>query len=390
MSKNRQTQVVNQICNGQIVMDLDEPMSSAEQKLFLGRFGDLSSKSTPYIVTVNGHELHIYSKAVTHLGKPHPPQKKRIQIPSDWKDGLSDDRARLVGIYRYGTTESLVLFRRSDYVNNRLNNSSAHVNILDLQQASENGYHRRTDSKNNLIQVVNATSVSDVKSLLVDESLPMADSPLKDIEAFAQSLPRRWFGSTCIAEMIQGDFPNKYQAEWAGFYGEFRLQQFLQSSVVSNMQYVQRKSNSELDFDIQFPNFLGDLKCHTIGSGSIICNDLNAVCKAVEVHGKLWFVIINHKTEMDSNHGYEVSKFWESVRRRGNAESGYRKRMKHSVYPESMSVLEVNTSNIEDLLEPFIQGRNSDGKERNPKFQIKKRFIDMISIARFDLSQMTI
>lgn len=383
MSKKRQTQVVNQICNGQIVMDLDAPMSQVERRSFLSRFGDFSSKSTPYIVTVNGHELHIYSKSVTHLGKPHPPQKKRIQIPSSWKDGLSDDRARLVGIYRYGTTESVVLFRRSDYVNNRLNNSSAHVNILDLQQAIENGYHRRTDSKNNLIQVVNATNVSDVKSLLVDESLPMRDSHLNAIEAFAQSLPRRWFGSTCIGEMIQGDFPNKYQAEWAGFYGEFRLQKFLTSNRLTNMTYVRRKSVADLDFDIQFPGFLGDLKCHTIGSASIICNDLNAVKSAVALYGKIWFVIINHKTEMDSNHGFEVSMFWESVRRRGNSESGYRKRMKHSVYPESVSVLEVNTSNIENLLEPFDQGRNSNGRERNPKFQIKKNFVDMISIARF-------
>ena len=386
MSKKRQTQIVNQICNGQIVMDLDEPMSAAEQRLFLGRFGNLSGKTAPYVMTVNGHELHVYSKAVTHLGKPHPAQKKRIQIPSNWKTGLSDDRARLVGVYRYGSTESLVLFRRSDYVNNCLNNSSAHVNILDLQLAVENGYHRRTDNKNNLIQVVNASNLSDVKSLLVDEALPLAESPLNGIEAFAKSLPRRWYGSTCISEMIQANFRNKYQAEWAGFYGEFLLQQFLESSVLSNMQYVQRKSDSELDFDIQFPNFLGDLKCHTIGSGSIICNDLNAVLNAIELHGKIWFVIINHNTVMDRNHDYEVSKFWESVRPRGNSESGYRNKMKHSVYPESVSVLEVNTTNIENLLEPFNQGRNSDGSKRNPKFQIKEKFVDMISIARFNLS----
>ena len=385
MSNKRQTQLVNQICNGQIVMDLDEPMSSAEQRLFLGRFGDLASKTAPYVITVDGYELHVYSKAVTHLGKPHPPQKKRIQIPSDWKDGLSDARARLVGIYRYGTTESLVLFRRSDYVNNRLNNSSAHVNILDLQQADENGYHRRIDGNSNLIQVVNAANFSDVKSLLVDESLQLADSPLMDIEAFAKSLPTRWFGSSCIAEMSQDGFSNAFQAEWAGFYGEYRLQQFLKSSVTGNMKYVQRKSGDELDFDIQFPGFLGDLKCHTVGSSSIICNDLNAVCKAVEVHGKIWFVIINHRTEMDRNHDYEVSKFWESVRPRGNSESGYRNKMKHSVYPESVSVLEVNTTNIDDLLEPFNQGRNSNGRERSPKFQIKKNFVDMISIARFDI-----
>lgn len=367
-------------------MDLDEPMSAADQRLFLGRFGDLSGKTAPYVMTVNGHELHVYSKAVTHLGKPHPPQKKRIQIPSDWKDGLSDDRARLVGVYRYGTTESLVLFRRSDYIKNRLNNSSAHVNILDLQLAIENGYHRRTDNKNNLIQVVNAANLSDVKSLLVDESLPLADSPLNAIEAFAKSLTTRWYGSTCISEMIQANFRNKYQAEWAGFYGEFRLQQFLESSVLSNMQYVQRKSDSELDFDIQFPGFLGDLKCHTVGAKSIICNDLNAVRNAVEKYGKIWFVIVNHKTVMDRDHDYEVSRFWEKVRPSGDSESGYRNKMKHSVYPESLSVLEVNASNIGNLLEPFNQGRNSNGKQRSPKFQIKEKFVDMISIARFNLT----
>lgn len=60
--------------------------------------------------------------------------------------------------------------------------------------------------------------------------------------------------------------------------------------------------------------------------------------------------------------------------------------MKHSVYPESVSVLEVNTTNIENPLEPFKQGRNSDGSKRNPKFQIKEKFVDMISIARFNLT----
>jgi hypothetical protein len=69
--------------------------------------------------------------------------------------------------------------------------------------------------------------------------------------------------------------------EWAGFYLEYKFEQFLNNkpSYKKYCQYIQYKSKGGIDLDLWFEQeqFLGDLKAHTIGGGLLGNDKFNAM-----------------------------------------------------------------------------------------------------------------
>ena len=90
-------------------------------------------------------------------------------------------------------------------------------------------------------------------------------------------------------------------------------------------------------------------------------------------HSSIYYIVCNHDTEKDKDHGNEVTILWNTLLGKSNLLS-YAAKMKHSVHLTSYFVLEINRFN-KQYLDVFHQGHNSDGSPRAPKITIKKQNI---------------
>ena len=92
------------------------------------------------------------------------------------------------------------------------------------------------------------------------------------------------------------------------------------------------------------------------------------------------------KSEKDSQHGYQVTRYWNTLRdepytTEEDIRNRYGKQMKFSVTPKRLVVLKIDGI-IYDILKqnPFHQGLNSDGNERKPKLKVDKDMIEALSV----------
>ena len=372
---------IEQLHHGLVVFDCDTVLSRSEISAQLVQDFRATGTGNPYVFDFDGRTYTLLVKQVTYLGHPHLEFKKRIQIPSSWRDWLQQPNTLLVGLYRYQKTVIYVFFDTSQYAQRQLNNSSAHVHTIDLQKAQEYGIFTKTDMGGNIITVV---AQSHIHNYLMQLSRGVSEhsAELKLFDDFKASLTHTWQGINCYQEMIRANYNNKFQPEWAGFYLEFRFEGFLKADVKRNQicQKVSNKRLGEIDLDLRFhPNqtneFFGDLKAHSEISSEILGNDSQSIENALSSYGKIWYVVLIHDTEKDSAHDFVTTRFWNKAQNKED-EMSYSSRMKFAVCLKHLKILEINRNNQIYLNESQKGWKNSNGKPRPPKISIPKTSIN--------------
>ena len=385
--------------NGEITIDYDQTLSKKEIKnLMFDLFEPVIREDEKQFVLYN--KIGVLACNVTYLGNPHPIYKKRIQLKQYYLDYLARNSVNnlktvYLGIYTYKKTRLYVVFEPTTYAGKKSNNSAAHVFSINLQYAQRAGKFSKVDSFGNSIQIFNTYEfVRYIKSLASDplggqtgvEILNMLNERLIE---FKKNIPTEWNGIECYKEMIEKHDPNARQGEWQGWYFEHLFKQYLKNNDVHEIVWHSDKSDDGVDLDVKFPKFewtYGDLKADQINH-DILGNSfesLDAVIK--DNNGIVYYICCLYKAEKDSDHNYQVTRYWNTLRdepytSEEDIKSRYGKRMKYSVTPKKLCVLKIDSLTYELLKKnPFAQGVNSDGNERKPKLKVNKDMITALSI----------
>lgn len=396
--------LVEQIDNDlSLISDYDQALSSKEKLDLLLKalkkekivfdIRKINNMNCPVISTDKKLETLILYKQITYLGKPHDTYKKRIQIPPKWLEIYNAYKNKyniiFCGIYKYHDNVVFVDFDLKQYVSNKANNSSAHVYTNDLYQALTKGVFIKKDKNKNTIQCF----TPDLFCKHIMGTLENTeDDILRLIKKFNETVPfnKRVIGKEAYASMKSAGFKDINQSEWPGFYLEFLYSTF-SSSKDSNqiLKYSKNKSKDaqQLDFDLWSAqhNLFCDLKASSKTVKKIILNDQTSMVRAIENHGRLWYIVYEHETVKDSDLDFETTIYWNTLRGKKNLLS-YSEKMKGEVIFKSMVIVELNIINYKSALKIFKQGKNSNGKDRQPKFSLSKHFFnnDNFVIYRYD------
>lgn len=329
----------------------------------------------------NGIKYCICFKNISYLGTPHPIFKKRIQIPKSFVDIFNNNKSKSIrtlflGVYNYKEHTLFVDFDTTNYIKNKAHNSSAHVLVMDLVYATLKGIYAKEDIRNNKITVFTKDNINLYLQSKLIGNVNLQSNLINIFDTFFYTLPRIWNGINCYEEMILQNFNQKFQPEWPGFYLEFKLSNHIMKNNLENeISYIQNKKDGQIDLDLYFPqtNSYGDLKAHSINTSGIQGNDYDTILNEVQFHS-IYYIVLNHETIKDSENNYNVTIYWNTKQGKENKMS-YSKKMKAKVILKSYMILEINKSNIRYLTK-YHQGKNSNGKERNPKIIINKKELD--------------
>ena len=384
---------VEQIYHDSVVNDYGEILTNHELQLILRElFNDLTlDKNGCLYGDYRNKKYCIYYKNISYLGNPHPKFKKRIQISNEFKsiyeknlkDGIS---TFLIGIYKYKDNVLLCDFDTKTYITRKIHNSSAHVYTIDLINGERNGLFIKKDIRGNIITVFNKKNIINFldKKLFDIENTKI--EVFDTLDKFFASVTKEWFGMEAYADMISNNYRNKFQPEWPGFYLEYKLEEYLnRNSKENTITFYQNRKKGEVDLDLRFPQmgFYGDLKAHSINNSGIQGNDYDTIMKLLETQS-IYYIVANHETEKDSDHDFEVTKYWNKLQNKNDLMS-YSKKMKYSVKLKSYYILELNKYN-KKYIDVFHQGKNSDGSPRNPKISINIKNLNnfLVHIIEFD------
>lgn len=341
-----------------------------------------------------GKTYHLLARACTYLGNPHPIYKKRIQIPrwfNEYAKAMAEKQpetdVRYIGIYHYsdqhhGKNVIFVDFKKDTYLKKQGNNSSAHVYTNDFFQAMTYGVFSKEDFYGNRIAAIRRDKFRDYIS-----GKDTGKNTLFDL--FRQFNHGFTFGEwlhalDAIKEMHRNDWHQWRQAEWAGWFLEYKFDRFThEHHTTDQMRYIgsSHKREGDLDFDIRFDedDFYGDLKASDITKKETPGNDRQNLIECIYKHDKFWYVIYEHETIKDcEGTGYEATigrnrYIKDADPSYAKDEMSYHKRMKHSVRFVKMSIIELNRVNFREVLTDFHQGHQPNGDARKPKFSIDKK-----------------
>lgn len=337
---------------------------------------------------------------VTYLGNPHPIWKKRIQLKSYYpayfqNNSRNSIRTVFLGVYSYGGVRLFVLFDPETYFAKKSHNSSAHVYAFDLAYAQRIGHYEKRDAFNNHISILRTDNFKQrIEDLLTGEFNRVYDSvsdfiiPYLTDKVF-DDMPTEWNGIDCYKEMLAANDNNARQGQWAGFYFEFLTKNKLKvlgSDTI--VKWHSDKSESGIDFDLFFPSeksLYGDLKADKAGEG-VLGNSLESFDKVMQDNGKVLYICIQYIAEMDKNHDYETTKFWNALRDNPYTDleeikTGYGRKMIHSLKLTELRIISIDKMSLDILKEhPFKQGHNSDGKARKPKIKLTKEDVEQLTI----------
>lgn len=330
----------------------------------------------------------LLAKAVTYLGNPHPIFKKRIQLP-DWYQDFAlqhtDYDIRFLGVYHYEGNIVFVDFQKETYLQHGLHNSSAHVYVNDLYQGMTFGKFEKQDRLGNNLVVIRYDKLKDY----LDGKIVISDNLFELFKRFNCGYPfGKWlYALDVIKEMHENSWKQWRQAEWAGWFLEYKFNQFaVENHTERQMRYIgsENKGKNAFDFDIKFEedDFYGDLKASDISKRETPGNDQKTLMDCIYRYDKFWYVIYEHKTIKDSEStDYEATKSRNRYIKEVDSsyqkdEMSYHERMKHSVNFVKMSIVELNRINYGRILTAFNQGHQPDGSMRNPKFNINKKVLD--------------
>lgn len=337
----------------------------------------------------------IMRKQVTYLGHPWESFKKRIQIPNSWVDAYHQAvydglNPRFVGVYKHSDVVVFVDFDPTTYVNRKANNSAAHVATNDLYQAQTLGTFLRVDRRGNRLVSVRGDNFA---SYLMGSGDPVA-APARCFEEFNATFLRegRLKALDAVREMHLHGWPDTFQAEWPGFYLEYRIDSFLRQLPAPPPITFQKMKRGRADFDLVIdqgrgvPHY-GDLKASDIRSRVSPGNDAADIAACVAEHGKFWYVVYEHHTWHARDEGNVATVEWNEWKRSVGFDNGkaynplsYASRFKSSVDFVGMKVLEINPINFSLVLGDFNQGRQQDGSARARKVMIAKQSLDNIVV----------
>ena len=329
----------------------------------------------------------------------HPIFKKRVQLPNWFKEFCAQTEhleydVRFIGVYHYEGSVVFADFIKDTYIKKKVHNSSAHLYTNDIYQAMRHGVFHKEDHKGNHIYTIRC---NELKNYLLGKNAGWQE--LYGIfHQFNQSfITGQWLYSVdAIKEMQAQKWRHWQQAEWAGWFLEYRFDRFVrQNNLTHLMCYVGtsnkgKKSNGQFDFDIWFERdqFYGDLKASDAHKREAPGNDQAAFIECINLYDHFWFVIYEHETLKDS----EQTQYKATIERNqfirsiipgyAKDDMSYAKKMKNSVRFINMCVLELNRVTYREVLSAFNQGRQPDGTARAPKFMIKKKDIDRFVVFR--------
>lgn len=320
--------------------------------------------------SANGKTIILLSKAITYLGNPHPPFKKRIQL-SDWYQDFalnhSDLDVRFIGVYHYDDNIVFVDFCKETYLTHGLHNSSAHVYVNDLYQGMTFGKFEKIDNSGNNLIIVRFDKFKEY----LDGGIEVSDDLFELFRKFNCGYPfGEWlYALDIIKEMHDNEWRHWRQAEWAGWFLEYKFNKFAtENHTERQMRYIGG------DFDIRFEedDFYGDLKASDIDKTEAVGNDQNTLIDYLYRYDKFWYIIYEHQTVKDDTKGYEATiernRYIKSIDPKyQKGEMSYYQRMKHSVKFTKMTIVELNRINYGGALRTFHQGHQVSGAARNPK-----------------------
>ncbi|MFC0359200.1 MULTISPECIES: hypothetical protein [Kytococcus] len=383
--------------SGERVLAPDTTLSeSAKNRLLLDALPGAEAAVYAGDRVVRFRDQVLLKKQITHLGRPWPEFKKRIQIPPRWLDVAAQAASegltvRFVGIYNYGDVTVFVDFEPEKYLLRAANNSAAHLATNDLFQAQTEGVFTREDSNGNRLTSVRADLFLDYLTGGVDEQ----DPRIEVFERFNGELltGRRMEALDAIREMHADRWPDTFQGEWPGFYLEYRFDQFIRATGLAHRVAFQKmKTKGEFDFDLVFPasdqiDFYGDLKASNITSREAPGNDMADLLRCIQEYGRFWYVLYEHETWHAKNRQNLATIEWNEWKRsvgkvapKGYDKLSYAGRFKEAVRFQRMHVLELNEANLNVVLGEFHQGCQPDGSTRAMKCMIRKRNIDNFRI----------
>ena len=402
--------------DGEIVSDFDTSLSRTRIFRKLKEcFPDIRMDNDLIVGQYVGKKYSILIKNITYLGNPHPLYKKRIQIsglPEFYQKSIERGlKPLMLGIYTYKDNTLFCDFNIDTYINKKSHNSSAHVYTDDLSAATIDGIFQKIDYFNNEITVFNTENViaflnnkfdlfeeenqelDQTNCLMFDDKgnyleAQVSDCPIVYVENnpydvlkkvfsdFFDSEKKEWYGIDCYKEMIKSDYKNKFQSEWVGFYLEFKFEKYISNHNLELVTpFAQDKNDGGIDLDLFFPTLksYGDLKAHSSNSKAVQGNDMSTVKRLLnsdEYSNHIYYIVCEHDTFKDKDFDYVVTKFWNRAQNKDN-EMSYSSKMKNSVKLNKYYVFDINKSN-QQYLTVFRQGRNSNGRLRNPKIMIEK------------------
>lgn len=345
----------------------------------------------------DGKVYHILARSCTYLGNPHPIFKKRVQFPlwfNEYSNTINNQDkeidVRYIGVYHFGDEQHgdnviFVDFKKDTYLAKKGHNSSAHVYTNDLFQAMTYGVFTKEDRFGNTITTIRRDKFRDYIVGKISDTNSLFDLFRKFNNGFSFG---QWIKALdAIKEMHDNAWIHWRQAEWAGWFLEYRFSKFTtDNDVTDKIRYVgsSQKREGELDFDIRFEeeDFYGDLKASDITKKEAPGNDKESLIDCIYRYDKFWYVIYEHETVKDSEStDYEATKgrnrYIKSIDSSYDKnDMSYHQRMKNSVKFVKMSIVELNRVNYREALTDFNQGHQSDGKARNPKFNIDKKVLD--------------
>lgn len=335
----------------------------------------------------------LLTKAITYLGNPHKLYKKRIQL-SDWYQNFCERAKnechswdiRFLGIYHFEENIVFVDFVKDTYLKHGLNNSSAHVSVNDLYEGMTYGIFRKEDRFGNTLIVLRNDKLKDylIKGMERNEENPL-------FHFFNEFNSNFIFGKClnaldAIKEMHINKWSQWRQAEWPGWFLEFRFDKFIKDHNYGQLvRYTgcSNKKEGELDFDLKFikEDFYGDLKASDIKKKEAPGNDQRNLIDSIYRYKRFWYVIYEHYTRKDSDAEYEATRARNRYIKEQDAkydkdEMSYHSKMKNSVKFVKMSILELNMVNFKEALKVFNQGHQPDGTPRAPKFNINKSVLE--------------
>lgn len=386
-----------------LVEDYDQPLRTKNDilrvlQLSLGEkcnFYKYKPRKVVYEYIHDNMREYFLVGSVTYLSKPHPTYKKRFQLKSWFKDFYHEHKndentkIRLIGIYQYNGLVVYVDFDLNDYIGHAINSSAAHVFSNDIYQAVENGLFKKTDSRGNHITTIR----SDCFMTYLSGEVAALNTVFSLFEQFNETFPfERWIlADEAISEMKEGDWRPWKENQWAGWWLEYKIYEFIKNTACENtMIYVgNKKGTGMLDLDLFFRNlgFYGDIKSSDIDKYDAPGNDKQHVLDALRDYGKLWIVMYEHKTRKDSDYAYEMCKKRMALTGAPYVEGGKissARLMKHSVKYKRMKIFEINPINMGVVLSNFNQGRQASGAKRKSKFMIKKRQIDNFIVFSYE------
>ena len=183
-----------------------------------------------------------------------------------------------------------------------------------------------------------------------------------------KKMPMDWDGKKCILEMKDNNGRHWKQMEWIGWYFEYWCNRNLKG--VMEMPYSKKYGNVSFDGYLKIP---WDFKAHVTQSGDkIIVNDHQAIKKAIKDFGCVGLIIVTGPVVYDESqefkkwHDEQKGKITDYVLK--NIERGApSRRRKVSMKISKISFVKLDDDCLKKYSSIHNQGRNSDGKPREPK-----------------------